>query len=127
MITAGELASIQADFAGTFLRSIATVFTDDPNSGRSTVAVRNGLACWLTNLGADSAVSFDQRAELTERRQFYFDPTYIMPTVCEIETPDPATGGALQRFNPVAGTFVAQAAPDGTVLTRRVDVRRTKL
>jgi hypothetical protein len=126
VISAGELASIQADFGGVFLRATATVYTDDPNTGRSTVSVKTGLACWLANLGSDSAVSFDQRAELTERRQFFFDPTYIMPAVCEVETVDPATGG-LQRFNPVVGTFVAQAAPDGTVLTRRVDVRRTKL
>lgn len=126
MISAGELASIRADFGDVFLKNTADVYVEDQSSGRFTTVLRTGLACWLANLGTATAQSVEIRDELAARRLFYYDPSYALPSVCEVEVADPAMNGTLQRFNPVTGTEVAQAAPDGTVISRRVDVVRTK-
>ncbi len=99
-------------FAG-MLDSTATVYTQGVGGGY-TVSAKTGLACRLSTVSAKGATSAPDRAELAAIRQLFWDPSYTMPTYCQVEI-----GGV--RWNPIPAT-IAAPTKGGAVVFRVCDV-----
>ena len=112
------------------LSSRATVY-----GGASYAAVQNdpitgqplaNVACWLKTVRRQPASTGAARRELAALRELWFDPAVTIPEHgVRIEVAGHlAPNGATARWNPNAGTFQVDQAPDGTAIVKRVDCTR---
>ena len=101
-------------FAG-LLDSLATVYTQGVGGGY-TVSAKTNLAARLSTVSAKGATSAPDRAELAAVRQLFWDPSYTMPTYCQVEI-----GGV--RWNVVPNT-IAAPTKGGVVIYCSCDVVR---
>jgi hypothetical protein len=108
-------------FRERFLRERASVFT----GATWTTPLFTDVACALLPVDRQPATTAQGRAELAAIREFRFDPDVVVPEFARIEVAGHlAPNGTTARWQPRAGTFVTETAPDGTALYKRCDLTR---
>lgn len=101
------------------LLDTAVVYTRDAATGAFSTVAQSALACRLAHVNQQPGATGDQRAELAAMRNLLWDPSYVMPELCQVEVNADGV-----RWQPEKGTFGAFRGPMGTVIYRRCDLRR---
>ena len=102
------------------LVSTATLYTEDPATGRFTVVSQTGIRCRRTHLNQNRAGTAGGRQELTTIRRLLFDPALTIPEEgVQIEM-----DGDGVRWNAVRGTFGRFPGPTGAVIYAACDLTR---
>ena len=98
-----------------FFDSVASVYGDDPTTGRRTLLLRRRLACHVEHLSTANAASGPERDEFLRRRRLFWDYAYFMPDYCEIVIGN-------ERWTPLQQTFGAFEDGYGRPQYRRCDI-----
>jgi hypothetical protein len=104
LLTAAELADLQADFL-TLLTDTADVYAEDPTSGGFTVLVHGGLACELTRQ-KEAGASYGADLPTVEQWRLLYDPAYDLSYDHQLQI-----GG--NRYDVVAGSSRPERAAGG--------------
>jgi hypothetical protein len=111
-MTTAELDALRA----LVLLSTATVYGENPSTGRYDTVIKAGLACDLAHLPMVSR-NYGERMETMSTRILRWDPSYVMPENAQV-----LIDGV--RWQVQAGTFELRVGSNGALLFRQCDVVR---
>jgi hypothetical protein len=97
------------------LIDVATVYTRAGN-GTWTVVAKTELPCRIAHI-RQTGRTLEERGALAKLRRFLYDPSYQLPSACQIEVNG-------ERWNPVGDTDAAPRGPGGAVHHKSIDVMK---
>src|SRR5262245_8577891 len=93
----------------------ATVYGENPTTGRYDVVVASALHCRLAHFVASPGATSAERVELAAMRNLMWDPSYVMPEGAQVEVTNyPQLAG--RRWSVRSGTEQYRHGPDGAVV-----------